>query len=106
MPDQDGASQSEDREMLDSMKEELKKMHELKKMQEKEMKEIKEELERKNSEIRENVIASTMNTPSKGKKSIVVIDITEENRDRVSILLGGMLSNDNGTYSRTPMSET
>ena len=97
-----------EKEMLDSMKEELKRMHELKKVQEKEMKEIKEELERKNSEIRdrENIIASTKSTPSKGKKSVVVINITEENRDRVSILLGGMLSNSDGTYYRTPMSET
>merc|ERR1712033_122611 len=86
-------------------------MQESKKKQEremKEMKEVKEELERKYIEIRdrENMMASTMSTPSKGKKSVVIIDITDENRDRVSTLLGGMLSNDNGTYSRTPMSET
>ena len=105
------ASQSGEKEMVDSLKEEIRKMQESKKEQEremKEMKELKEELERKYVEIRdrENMMASAMSTPSKGKKSVVIIDITDENRDRVSTLLGGMLSNDNGTYSRTPMSET
>ena len=104
-------SQNEDKEMVDSLKEEIRKMQESKKKQEremKEMKEVKEELERKYIEIRdrENMMSSTMSTPSKGKKSVVIIDITDENRDRVSTLLGGLLSNDNGSYSSTPMSET
>ena len=94
--------------MVDSLKEEIRKMQELRKVQEREMKEMKEELERKNLEIRdrENMIASTRSTPSKGKKSVVIINITDENRDKVSTLLGGMLGNDDGSYSRTPMSET
>ena len=102
------ASQSGDKEMVDSLKEEIRKMQELRKVQEREMKEMKEELERKNLEIRdrENMIASTRSTPSKGKKSVVIINITDENRDKVSTLLGGMLGNDDGSYSRTPMSET
>ena len=46
-----------------------------------------------------------MGTPSKGRKSVLIINITE-NRHRVNTLLGGMLDNGNGTYSSTPMSET
>ena len=75
---------------------------------EKEMKEIKEELKKKDSEIKskESEISSTVKSPLRGKKSVVIITITDENRDRVSNLLGGMLYNSDGTYSRTPMSET
>ena len=91
--------------MLETMRNELKN---LKKKHEKEMKEMKEELEKKDSEIKskENEITSTIKSPSKRKKSVVIINITDENRERVSNLLGGMLSNSDGTYSRTPMSET
>ena len=95
-------SQGGEKETVDSLREEIRKMKDEKRIQDremKEMKEIKEELERS---MTENV----MGTPSKGKKSVMIINITDENRDRVSTLLGGLLDNGNGTYSRTPMSET
>ena len=99
------STQSEDKERIESMKNEMKTQ---KKRHEKEIEEIKEELRKKNLEIknRDSEISSTVKTPPRGKKGVVVIPITDENRDRVSNLLGGMLQNDDGSMSRTPMSET
>ena len=99
------STQSEDKEMIETMKNEIKTQ---KKKHEKELKEIKEELRKKNLEIlnKENEISSTVKTPPRGKKGVVIITITDENRHRISNLLGGMLQNDDGSFSRTPMSET
>merc|ERR1712121_477650 len=96
---------SEDKEKLETMKNEMKNQ---KKKHEKEIEEMKEELRKKDLEIKnkEEEISSTVKTPPRGKKGVVVVQITEENKNRVSNLLGGMLQNDDGTLSRTPMSET
>ena len=93
------------KEMIETMKNEIKTQ---KKKHEKEMKEIKEILRKKDIEIKnkENEISSTIKTPPRGNRGVVIINITDENRDRVSILLGGMLQNGDGSFSRTPMSET
>ena len=71
--------------MIETMKNEMKNQ---KKKHEKEIKEIKEELRKKDLEIKnkENEISSTVKTPPRGKKGVVIITITDENRDRVSNL--------------------
>ena len=94
--------QSGDKETIDYLRDEIRKMREEKWIQDRKMEEMKEEKEVLERSMLENV----MSTPSKGKKSVLIINITEENRHRVNTMLGGMLDNGNGTYSSTPMSET
>merc|ERR1711895_225231 len=74
------STQSDDKERIETMKNEMKNQ---KKKHEKEIEEIKEELRKKNLEIknRDNEISSTVKTPPRGKKGVVVIPITDENRD-------------------------
>ena len=95
-------SQSGEKETVDSLKEEIRKMREEKRTQDREMEEMKE----MKDELERSMLENVMGTPSKGRKSVLIINITDENRHRVNTLLGGMLDNGNGTYSSTPMSET
>ena len=40
------------------------------------------------------------------EKGVIVVNITEENEDKISYRYNGMIVNENGTLSQTPMSET
>ena len=40
------------------------------------------------------------------EKGVIVVNITEENEDKISYMYNGMIVNENGTLSHTPMSET
>ena len=97
-----GTSQDEEKDKVKSLKEELRRLKEEKEVRDREM----EEMRMKNNELERTMTESIIGTPSKGKRSVTIIEITDENRDRVNIMLGGMLDNGNGTYSSTKMSET
>ena len=97
-----GTSQDEEKDRVDSLREELRRLKEEKELRDREM----EEMKKKNNELERSMTESIIGTPSKGKRSITIIEITDDNRDRVNIMLGGMLDNGNGTYSSTRMSET
>ena len=46
-------------------------------------------------------------TPPRVKgEEVGIVQITDQNRGKVSIIHNGYILNDNGTLSRTPMSET
>ena len=99
-------TQSDDKEELESIKNEMKVQ---KKKHSKQIEELKDELRRKDLEIKskEEEITSTVVTPPRMKKGgVVVVQITEENKDRLSNIHNGCLVNEDGTLSRTPMSET
>merc|ERR1712121_260781 len=95
-------SQSGEKETVDSLREEIRKMREEKRIQDREM----EEMKGMKDELERSMLENVMGTPSKGRKSVMIINITDENSHRVNTFLGGMLDNGNGTYSSTPMSET
>ena len=78
-----------------------KKMEDQQKQLEEEIKQLREELKKKDAEAK-----STENIAPSEKKGPYIERITDENCSRLSPLYPGMLMNEDGSLTRTPMSET
>merc|ERR1711895_209052 len=86
--------------MKDNLETIRKKMAEQMRLHEEEIKQLKEELRKKDLEAK-----SKEYTTPPVKKSPQIEKITEENCSRLSELYPGMLVNEDGSLTRTPLSE-